>query len=145
MLSLAQAVRNAIEAERAAARFYRGLASRADDDAVRQFFLEMAAQEEAHAASIEQLGQKMQAGELPLAPDHDVRGVESAPGWSGVEQIEMDQALVLALEGEQHASLYYEAIGDSCTGEVASFFKELARNEDHHAEALQKLIAQRND
>ena len=51
-LTLAQAVRNAMEAERAAAKFYEVLAGRAEDATTRGFFQEMVRLEQQHGAKV---------------------------------------------------------------------------------------------
>lgn len=142
-VTLGQAMRNAIEAELAAARFYEALAPKAADDETRAFFDEMAEQERDHAASIEGMSQKIGTGELPTRADTKVSMVETVPGWSDASGIDLDQALALALEAENSAALYYDALSDFCDVGAKAFFQKMASQEEEHAESLRSLIAER--
>ena len=141
MSSIGQAIRNAVEVEQAAARFYRRLIPSAADDQARRFLEEMAEQELEHAKAIEELGAKIAAGALPTRADANMDLVESAPGWTAVEGISLEQALGLALEAENSAALYYDAIADWLQGEPATFFRQLSVNEEQHAQALRDQLA----
>lgn len=141
MTTFAQALRNAIEVERAAARFYERLVERAEEEAVRAFFREMVAQEEAHAREISALADQVHRGELPVAADDEVAVVETAPGWAGVAVSELQDAVGLAIEAEHQAALYYDAVADFLTGESAAFFQALGTTELEHARRLSELLA----
>jgi len=139
MLTFEQAVRNAIEVEKAAASFYRNLKGRAADQKTRDFFEEMARSEDAHARGIEAMGKRLTSGELPLRPDERIDTVETSPEWRLIENITLKQALELAIEAENNASLYYDAMADFAQGEVSRFFKRLSENELEHARSLREL------
>jgi rubrerythrin len=136
-------MRNAIEAELAAARFYDALVGKAADDETRRFFQEMAEQEREHAAVIEEMSQKIGTGELPTHADTAVDVVETVPGWGDATNIEIDEALELALEAENSAVLYYDAFSDFGDEAVRAFFQRMSKYEEAHAESLRKLIAKR--
>lgn len=140
MRTLAQAIRNAIEIERAAARFYAQLVDKAADDKTRDFLQDMCQQEEAHARVIQEMGDKINGGDLPAHPDDRIQGVETAPDWTYAESIELVQALNLAIEAENNASLYYDAMADSTQGEVAQFFRDLTITEEQHAQKLREFL-----
>lgn len=141
--TLGQAMRNAIEAELAAARFYDGLARRADDDETRAFLEQMAEQERDHAAAIEAMSQQIGTGDLPARADTAVNMVETVPGWSDASDIAIHDALELALEAENSAALYYDALSDFCDVGVKAFLQKMAAYEEAHAEKLRDLIAER--
>lgn len=138
-ITVAQAVRNAVEAERAAAQFYRALAALDLVDEVRGFFLEMAKQEDQHAESIETGGKRLVGGALPERADMVVRAVESAPEWLVVDSITKQNAISIAHENELKASLFYDALADFCPEPEADFFRQLAKTELEHAKKLEKL------
>lgn len=142
MISFTQALRNAIAAEQAAARFYRGLAAAAATEQVRQIFEEMAEQEEGHALGIEEMGRKLADRDLPEMADSRVEHVEAPPEWRGVEIDNPVEAYRLALEAENGAALYYDAISDFLGGEEAKFFREIGLTEEGHGEKLRELIAE---
>jgi rubrerythrin len=135
-LTLAQVVRNSIEAEYAAARFYRTLADSTSDTHAKDFLTSMEKLECGHAKSIEQLGQRLGAGELPLRADDNVELIETAPAWQEVDEITYLEALELACELEQHAELYYGALADTTRGEIQELFARIAQDESKHVEML---------
>lgn len=138
-MTLAQAIKNCIAIEHAAERFYRRLLQQSEEAAVRAFFEDMANQEADHAAWIAQMADKLEAGALPERADAQVKGVERAPGWECVEGIQLSEAVELALEAENSAALYYDAMTDFTTGEVKAFFQKLAGIEEQHAEKLRRF------
>jgi rubrerythrin len=138
-------MRNAIEAERAAARFYDRLVGKASDEETRRFLTEMAAQERDHARAIEEIAGKIGNGELPTRPDTRVTAVETAPAWAEAESLDLDQALALALDAENSAALYYDALADFCDLGARSFFERMVAVEEEHARRLRELIARRAD
>lgn len=140
--SLSQAVRNAVEAERAAARFYRALLPQCEDEETRSFIRSMAASEDAHAEAIEERGRALVQGELALHANIRVEAVEALPYWRMVERISFAEALNLALEAELQAALYYDALADYSPGPVAEFLRELSQEEEQHARALRQRIPQ---
>ncbi len=138
-LTIQQAVRNAVEAERAAARFYRALTVLEIEPEVRAFFEEMADQEDQHAAVIEQSGKRLIDGDLAEKADSDVHRIEAAPEWLVADTIEASDAVQMALQNEYKASMYYDAIADYCPEPEAEFFRKLALTELEHAKKLQTL------
>jgi len=141
MPKLGQAVRNAIAAERLAARFYTALRGRAGSELAKALFTRLASQEETHAAAIEALSLRLDAGELPTDADHDVSVVETPLGWAEAEEITLRQGVTLALEAEHHAAQVYDALADCFEGEGARFFRDLATVEEDHARWLEDLAA----
>lgn len=138
-ISVQQAVRNAVAAERAAAQFYRALAALDLEPEVQAFFLDMAKQEDQHAQSIEQGGKRLVGGELPERADMAVESVETAPEWLVADTISKDNALKIARENEIKASLFYDALADFCPEPEAEFFRQLANTELEHAKRLEQV------
>jgi rubrerythrin len=138
-LTLEQAIRNAVEAERAADRFYRDLAAATTDEAARALLAQMAAEEGAHADGLLGLARELGAGALPERADMPVRGIESAPAAVEARDLDFEQAVTLALEAENSASLYYDALASSCGGAAAEFFARVAADEERHAARLREI------
>jgi len=136
-----QAIRNAIEAELAAERFYRLLAESTDDEDSQAFLEEMAQQEKEHAKAIESMGAKVVEGDLPAHPTGEVEVIETLPAWRFVDDIPLADALEVALTAERQAALYYDAIAGAFTGEVRKFFEDLAQCEEEHAARIVKRKA----
>lgn len=136
MPTLGQAIRNAVEAELAAQRFYLDLVPKAESKKVRSFFELMATQEAEHAAAIETFGVRIAQGELPAHANDRIQSVETVPGWQRAESISLEEAFDLAISAEQNAALYYDAIADCFTGDGEKFFRDLSASEQKHAEML---------
>jgi rubrerythrin len=141
--TLEKALKNSIEIERAAERYYCRLRDNAKDEEVKTFFAEMADQEAEHAAWIAKLGERLEAGELPQRADAKLGSVECAPGWEQADDISLAEAVEIALESENSAAMYYDTMSDLTTGEVKKFFQDLTRTEEQHAERLQQFRAER--
>lgn len=131
-----QVIRNAIEAEMAASRFYDLLAQSTHDSCARAFLQDMSKAELKHAQSIQRRGQNLVQGELPPKAEGNVEVVETLPEWQYVDDISLKEALAVAKSAEVQAALYYDAIADSLGPDLAEFFRELAREEEHHAQML---------
>jgi rubrerythrin len=142
-VTLGQAIRNAIEAEESAERFYRRLQDHTKDSAARAFLDDMARQEREHAVLLIAVGNRLESAEFPDQADCRVDCIETAPAWNAVEGVDFDTALDVALEAENNAALYYDALGDSCSGEVRDFFAKLVRTEEQHAQLLRDVRAKR--
>jgi rubrerythrin len=139
-ITLAQAIRTALEAEHNATQFYEQLATRSAGQRVRQLFDELAAQERDHAARLEALGARDPAFSSAASVDVRAVQVESSPEWLRAAQIDLRQALQVAIESEHNAQLYYDAMASSCAREVAGFFESMARTEARHAAVLEQLL-----
>jgi rubrerythrin len=131
-----QAIRNAIESERASARFYEMLAERTPFPAARAFLREMVATELLHATEIERIGKLMWGEELPDRHDRDVSMVETLPSWGGAEAVTLTEAIAVAIASEQGAALYYTALAEQIPAPAKALFQRLARTEEEHAESL---------
>ena len=140
-ISTSQAIRNAIEAELAAARFYRLLADSTEDEQSRAFLSSLADQELLHAKAIEQRGLEIADSPLPARADSDVSMVETLPEWRFADNLTLLEALEIALAAETQAAMYYDAFADYLEGPAKTFFNELARTEEEHA----KQVARRRD
>jgi len=140
MITFGQAIRNAIAIEQAAARFYRKLLTKAASEEATAFLEMMAQQEDEHAERIAKVAERLESGELPQNPDDKLQGVEASPQWCDAEEIQLEQALTMAIEGENSAALYYDAMADFATGEVADFFKDLVKTELKHAELIREKL-----
>ncbi len=138
--TLGQAIQRAVAAEHAAARFYETLVQRASDDETRSFFMEMVKEEEQHAMLLEDYGASVPADESTRLSDAAAQRIEVVPGWEYAEGISFEQAIDVAIEAENNAALYYDAMADFTQGEVKTFFQKMASLEEAHAERLRGLV-----
>lgn len=143
VISLEQAIRNAIEVEESSARFYAELASQSATDETRRFFEKLREDELGHAAAIEELGRSLVDDRLPQEPDASWEIVETSPVWRHVEGITYHQALEVALECERGAALYYAALAATTVSEpVRAFFEHLATTEQRHVRQILEIMDQ---
>jgi len=140
-ITLAQAIRNAIAAEHAAEKFYLGLVAGCSDDKGRAILSNIAAQERQHAATLEEVAVRLVAGQLPERADALVRGIETSPAGASPEGLSLAEALEIAVDAENSAILYYDALASTASGEAATFFEHMGKEEEAHAEAIRLLLA----
>ncbi len=133
-----QAIRNAIEAEYAAARFYSLLAESTADRRSRAFLEDMAGYERLHARHIRELGAVLVDGPLAEHADSDIGLVETLADWRFVDDIGIPEALAVALAAEEQAALFYDALAEYFDEPVKTFFLDLAATEEAHAAALRE-------
>jgi rubrerythrin len=138
MFDARQAIRNAIEAELAAARFYRLLAESTEDKESRAFLSGLADQEVQHAAAVEKHGREIVDGPLPGRADGGVEMIETVPEWRFADNLTLEQALDVALAAERQASLYYDAFSDHVEGTAKTFFEGLSKAEAEHAANIEE-------
>ena len=139
-ITLAQAIRNAIAAEQAAEKFYLTMAQSAGDEGVRHTLVGIAAQEREHTTRLEEMAAALVQGALPERADALVNAIESSPAGAGAAGMDMQQALEFAIEAENSAILYYDALASSCTGDASAFFELVGKQEEAHAEAIRGIL-----
>jgi rubrerythrin len=136
-ITLEQAIRNAIEVELSAARFYEELAGNAADVSTRVFFEELQQEELGHARAIEALGRDLTDGRLPDVASEHWEIVETSPAWRHVDGTTYGQALEVALESERGAALFYAALANAAASKVVrSFFDGLSQAETVHVRQI---------
>jgi rubrerythrin len=141
-ISLAQAMRNAIAAEEAAEKFYLSLAAGCAEEKGRTILKEIAAQERNHAATLQSLADKLVAGQLPERADALVHGIETAPAGKHRTDLKLAEALEIAIDAENSAILYYDALASTSSGEASTFFLQMLKEEEGHAATIRDMLAQ---
>jgi rubrerythrin len=139
-MTVEQAIRNAVEVERSAARFYQLLSESTEDPEAKSFLSQMRDDEVRHAKSIEELGKRVTSKELPIYAEGGCESVETAPAWKYVDGIDYLSALRVALEAERSAALFYSAVAEAFTGDEKQFFEDLSETEEMHARRVQEMI-----
>ncbi|MFW5739137.1 MAG: ferritin family protein [Myxococcota bacterium] len=140
-MTIEQAIRNSIEAERAAARFYQLLAESTEDPEAKIFLEQMRDDEVQHARAIEAMAKEISNKDLPVRADGGCEKIETAPEWKYVDHIDYLSALRVALESERSAVLYYSAVAEAFTGKQKAFFEDLAATEETHAKRISEILA----
>ena len=136
---LGQLIRNAVDAENAAAAAYRSLAGRVDDEKVSSLFSTLAEQEDHHARDIENYGRRLTEQGLPDGSDIRVDAIEKVVDWPHMGSMDLSTAIEMAIDAELSAELFYDAMADALEGAGKSFFTAIARTEANHAVRLRKL------
>ncbi len=138
-ITLAQAIKNAIVAEQSAEKFYLRLAAGCADERGQRLLGEIAAQERGHAATLESLAAKLVAGQLPARADALVSVIESAPAAES-DNLELAEALEIAVDAENSAILYNDALASTTTGDASAFFERMGKEEEGHAAAIRAML-----
>lgn len=136
--TLGQALRTAAASERAASKFYQSLADRSKDEEARAFFAQLVAEEIAHAESIEVRGRELGEAFEAALPEAAASALEAVPAWDEATTLSADEAFDLAIEAEDRAALYYDAMTDFTSGAVQAFFRDLAAREEAHGQLLRE-------
>ncbi len=137
-MNLEEALRSAIEAELAAARFYAQLAQNTSDPRARDFLHSLVSEELDHAERVELLALTCANRALSFRPDRQIDRIETVPEWLAVDNITYEQAVDVALEAEVHASLFYRALADHAPDDMAKLLASFADTEDEHADSLRR-------
>jgi rubrerythrin len=143
MPSTAQAIRDAIAAELAAARFYDDLAARTDDARARQFLERMAEVEHVHGSEIAASGRRLVPEGLPDFPSEDAETIEVLPEWQEADGVTIDEALEIAAACERKAGSVYRSWAERMTGSVRAFFLLLTDAEAEHERMIDQVLCQR--
>ncbi|MFH1464166.1 MAG: ferritin family protein [Pseudomonadota bacterium] len=142
MLTLAEALARSIEAERQGAAFYRMLAEIAREGDACRFLLDMAAEEEDHAAVLSALAEGRAYTPLDWERVLSLPDQQPDPDISAAEgELDLREAVELALEAERHSAYTYACVGAETEGETQELFTRLALTEQRHAEILERLLA----
>lgn len=139
-MTLGQAVRDAIEGERQAARLYALLAMKAAPGEARTFLEDMSAQEAQHQLDLERFAESLEQGSVPATRGADLGEVASALPPVPVEGLAFEAALSLAIEAETHAHALYGIMATRTRGMVSQFFQRMAAAELQHSGQLQALL-----
>ena len=139
-ISLVQAIRNAIETELAAERFYRGMIDKGDDVEARAFLARVADQEHGHAERIADFAERIDRGELPESSSGPVEVIETDPDWAALDELDLRAAVTMAIQLETTARKYYELLAAMSSGELRSFFATLVRVEEEHRQGFVELL-----
>lgn len=143
-ITFPRAIRESVEAEAAAARFYARLAARTDDPRAKRFLLDMVRVEQQHGGDILVSGHSWIEWAQVDSLDQQYETIETAPGWEDVEGITLAEGLDIALECEMRASGHYRHVASLFEGSQAAFFLELAEEEDRHARMVEQAIRRRS-
>ncbi len=134
-----EALERAIMAEKQGASFYRALASTTSVPEARSFLEQMAEEEEEHAAALAAL---RDGDELP-EEQRELRMVlppQSAEPNVDEEELDLREAVELAIEAEKHAAWTYASMGSATEGCTQELFTRLALTEQRHADVLTELL-----
>ncbi len=137
--SMDDVVNFAISREENAIDFYRQCASRARNPGIREFFHEMAREEERHRTLLADLNPSS-LGDLKLEKVEDLRISDYLLDITFTEKITYQEALTLAMKKEEKAHAFYEAWKNKCIHEdTGKLFALLANEELKHKRKIETL------
>jgi rubrerythrin len=129
----------AIQREEKAMQFYGECAERAQNPGIKEFFRELAAEEEGHRDLLKNLDTLNLDG-VKLAKVENLKISDSLVDVSFSETGTYQDALILAMKREEKAMAFYAGWKDKCVDAKASkLFEVLANEEEKHKRKLEKL------
>lgn len=137
--SLEEVVNFAIEKEERAMDFYRKCAQFARNPGIREFFEEMAMEEQRHRNMLRDLDTSHLA-EVKLETVEDLRISDYLMDISFDENMSYQDALTLAMKKEEKAQAFYAGWKNKCIHEKAANLFEILQNEEaKHKRKLEAL------
>jgi rubrerythrin len=132
-------VRFAIEKEEKAMDYYQKCSERAGNPGIREFFREMAVEEQRHRDMLRDLNPS-KLDEIKLERVEDLHISEYLIDVSFKENITYQEALMLAMKKEEKASAFYASWKDKCMHEkTAKLFEMLALEEMKHKRRIETM------
>ncbi len=139
-LTLAQALRNAIGAEEAAAAFYQTLSERLEAPEAQEFLAKMAEDERSHAEALRALAKTLGSEPLPASAEPFYEQAELPAVSFFARDFDLCDSLHLALDGEHRAHDFYATLANDADGALTELFETLATAEQQHAARLRGLL-----
>lgn len=139
-LTKARVLRDALEMQSAAARFFGQLAHKATDPKARKLLVDLARVEQ--LLTIEVDAMSGQLGQIPLSERIDPRvlRIKTAPEWEGFEAITVEQAMAVAFDCNRRAYRHHAEAASRFDGPVADFFLTLAQADLDRASMLERTL-----
>lgn len=133
-------VRFAIEKEERAIDYYEKCSERARHPGIREFFREMAFEEERHRDLLRDLD-RSKLVEMKLDAVEDLQIGDYLMDVAFKDDIGYQEALVLAMKKEEKSRAFYAAWKDRCPGdeETAKLFEMLAVEEEKHKRRIEVM------
>ncbi|MGA2403824.1 MAG: ferritin family protein [Syntrophobacteraceae bacterium] len=137
--SVSDVVDFAIEKEEKAMEFYRKCAERAKNPGIKEFFKEMAIEEQSHRDMLKNLD-SLNLNEIKLQKVEDLKISDYLIEVPFTENITYQDALLLAMKKEEKAHAFYSGWKDKCMNEKASMLFQVLENEEaKHKRKLENL------
>jgi len=137
--SVDDVVRFAIEKEEKAMDYYQKCSERAGNPGIREFFRDMAVEEQRHRDLLRDLNPS-NLGEIKLERVEDLHISEYLIDVAFKDDITYQEALMLAMKKEEKASAFYAAWKERCVHEkTAKLFEMLALEEMKHKRRIETM------
>jgi len=140
---LTRAVRDTIELQSAAARFFSELARQATDPSARKLLLDIARIEQLLALDVESKVSQLTSAPLPERANTRVSGIKTAPEWAAVRTITIEQAIAVAFDCTRRAFHHHADMASKFEGRASDFFLQLAQADEDRAMMLERALDQR--
>jgi len=140
--SVSDVIDFAIEKEEKTAEFYRKCAEHAKHPGIKEFFLEMVAEEQSHSEMLKNLD-SLNLDDIKLSQVENLKISDYLVDVAFSEDITYQDALIIAMKKEEKALAFYAGWKDKCMNEKASkLFQLLENEEEKHKRKLEKLYDQ---
>lgn len=134
-----RALRDTLELQSAAERFFGALARRATDPAARTLLQDLTRIEHLLTLDVERTAASLSDQALP-APTGRAADVKTAPAWGLVPEPSFDQVLAVALTCCQRAADHHRVVAARLEGPTSAYLRDLADSEAERAARLEVAL-----
>ena len=128
-----EVISDAIQAEIAARNFYEDVGSRIEDAYLKELFEQLAAEEANHERLLSDILDKEQIGKSYFDFEKDFRVAETVDMPEVTDDLNLKDAIAIAMKNEEVAMKNYTALAEICEDEqLKSVFLDLAAMERSH-------------
>jgi rubrerythrin len=141
--SLARALRDTLELQSASARFFGDLARQASNPDTRKLLFDFARVEQLLVLQVDSMAEQFSATPLPPRCDPRIPGIKTAPEWSSVPSLSVEQAIAVALDCTRRAFHHHTAMAMKFDGPAGDVFLTLAQADEDRARMFESALDRR--
>ncbi len=133
-------LRNSLQLESEAARFFSALAHRATDRVARSLLLDFARIEQLLALELDSSISQLVSVDLPARAQPAVARIKTAPEWAAVPGITVEQAIAVALDCTRRSFHHHAELAAKHEGRVGTFFLTIAQADHDRSTMLERVL-----
>lgn len=141
--SLARALRDTLEVQSASARFFSELATHASNPDTQKLLFDFSHVEQLLTVQVDSMVGKLLPGALPAHADPRIAGIKTAPEWSSLPNLSVEQAIAVALDCTRRAFHHHTDMAMKFDGPAGDFFLSLAQADEDRAKMFEGALDRR--
>lgn len=141
--SLARALRDTLEVQSASARFFHELATQSKNPDTQKLLVDFSHVEQLLALQVESMVGRILPGPLPARADPRIAGIKTAPEWSRLPELTVEQAIAIALDCTRRAFHHHTDMAMKFDGRAGDYFLSLAQADEDRAKMLEGALVRR--